>query len=144
MKSQPVNLLVELKKICLFFVFSFAVFFVIFNLVSFFNFVAKQLGRLTFEASLPTPETKTLSPAAEIFTAKENSLEIPALNLEAPLLWGSSEIVSELTQDLRKGTVIYPTSRQPGQAGQLLVLGHSAPPGWPKIRYEWIFLKSTN
>ena len=27
----------------------------------------------------------------------------------------------------------------PGQTGQIVILGHSAPPGWPKIKHDWVF-----
>jgi len=29
----------------------------------------------------------------------------------------------------------------PGQDGQTIILGHSAPPGWPNIKYDWVFTK---
>jgi len=27
----------------------------------------------------------------------------------------------------------------PGSVGQTIILGHSAPSGWPKIKYDWVF-----
>ena len=27
----------------------------------------------------------------------------------------------------------------PGENGQIVVLGHSAPPGWPHIKHDWVF-----
>ena len=35
--------------------------------------------------------------------------------------------------------VHYPGSTLPGIKGQTIILGHSAPLGWPKIRYDWVF-----
>jgi len=29
----------------------------------------------------------------------------------------------------------------PDQKGQAMFLGHSAPSGWPKINYDWVFTK---
>jgi len=35
--------------------------------------------------------------------------------------------------------VLFPGSALPGQKGQTIIEGHSAPPGWPKIKYDWVF-----
>jgi len=72
---------------------------------------------------------------------KENSLEITKLGLEAPLVFAVSTEIKAITQDLKNGVVVYPESSLPGQSGELIVLGHSSPPGWPKIRYDWVFSK---
>ncbi len=37
--------------------------------------------------------------------------------------------------------VLYPGSAPFGGSGQTVILGHSAPAGWPKIKYEWVFSK---
>jgi len=72
---------------------------------------------------------------------KENSLEIQKLGLEVPLVFAKSIEIKDMKQDLKSGAVVYPGSNLPGQEGKLIVLGHSAPPGWPKIRYDWVFSK---
>ena len=40
---------------------------------------------------------------------------------------------------LNIGVVLFPDSVLPGESGQTIILGHSAPVGWPKIKYDWIF-----
>jgi sortase A len=69
---------------------------------------------------------------------KNNSLEIPKINVSAPLLFagGQEKNISKL---LEKGVVHYQNSALPGETGQTIILGHSAPLGWPKIKYDWIF-----
>jgi len=42
-------------------------------------------------------------------------------------------------KDLDAGVVFYPGSVYPGQTGQMIILGHSAPPGWPTIKHDWVF-----
>ncbi len=42
-------------------------------------------------------------------------------------------------KDLDAGVVYYPGSVYPGQQGQIVILGHSAPVGWPKIKHDWVF-----
>lgn len=65
---------------------------------------------------------------------------IPEINITTPLvtpLPGTDAI--KLKQMLDDGAVIYPDSSPFGAAGQTIVLGHSAPPGWPEIKHDTIF-----
>ncbi len=73
------------------------------------------------------------------YSDKENSIEIPSLNLVTPLVIGESTDIPTLEKNLDQGAVYYPGSVLPGQVGQILVLGHSAPPGWPHIKHDWVF-----
>ncbi|MFA6376851.1 MAG: sortase, partial [Candidatus Paceibacterota bacterium] len=45
----------------------------------------------------------------------------------------------KLKKLLDSGAVIYPTSAGLGIAGQTILLGHSAPAGWPEIKHDTIF-----
>jgi len=45
----------------------------------------------------------------------------------------------DITAGLKDGVVHYSQSALPGENGQTVILGHSAPSGWPKINYDWIF-----
>ena len=66
-------------------------------------------------------------------------MEIPKISISVPIVFSNSTDKAALKKDLDKGVVYYPGSVYPGQAGQIVVLGHSAPPGWPKIKYDWVF-----
>ncbi len=72
-------------------------------------------------------------------TDRENSLEIPSLGMITPLVAGQSTDIATLTKELNSGVVYYPGSVAPGTTGQMVVLGHSAPPNWPHIKYDWVF-----
>lgn len=72
-------------------------------------------------------------------TTKTTSLSIPKINIASPLLFGESTSEQDIRQLLTKGVVAYPGSSLPGEKGLMIILGHSAPPGWPKIRYDWVF-----
>jgi len=37
--------------------------------------------------------------------------------------------------------VHFPDSVLPGEIGQTIILGHSAPPSWPNIKYYWVFVR---
>jgi len=77
--------------------------------------------------------------AKTTYTSKQNTLEIPAISIEAPIVFAQSSVKADITEDLNSGVVYYPGSVYPGQIGQIVILGHSAPAGWPKTKYEWVF-----
>ena len=70
---------------------------------------------------------------------KSNSLEIPSINLVTSLVIGESTNLAILAKNLDQGAVYYPGSVSPGQNGQSIILGHSAPPNWPHIKHDWVF-----
>ncbi len=70
---------------------------------------------------------------------KENSVEIPKIEISAPLVFSQSAEQTDMQQALNTGVVLFPDSVVPGESGQTIILGHSAPVGWPKIKYDWVF-----
>ena len=142
---QKINLLSQSKKLFWVFIIVFLLSFSVLNLFSFFNFVGKKVGDF-----ISAPERQELIRLAEteivgsatpnfIFTEKENSLEINEFGITAPLVFSESKEIPVLTKALERGVAVYPGSATPGHSGQIIVLGHSAPAGWPKIKYEWVF-----
>jgi LPXTG-site transpeptidase (sortase) family protein len=69
---------------------------------------------------------------------KQASIEISKIKISAPLIVDSRS-EKEVVAALDRGAVLWPDSVFPGQKGEVVILGHSAPPGWPKIKYDWIF-----
>ena len=73
------------------------------------------------------------------YTEKGDSIEIPKIGISAPLIFVSNSSNGYLHDKLDSGVVHYPGSSMPGEQGQTIVLGHSAPENWPKIKYDWVF-----
>lgn len=73
------------------------------------------------------------------YTDKQNTLEVPKISLSVPIIFSESSDKDAITKDLDYGVVYYPGSVYPGQIGQIVILGHSAPLGWPKIKHQWVF-----
>lgn len=73
------------------------------------------------------------------YSEKENILEIPSIGISVPVVFPKSQDISVIVKELDKGAVYYPGSVLPGEEGQIVVLGHSAPEGWPKIKHDWVF-----
>jgi LPXTG-site transpeptidase (sortase) family protein len=78
-------------------------------------------------------------PAKPQYTERRNSIKIPKIGISAPLIFVSNSNNQYLHDKLDSGVVHYPGSAKPGENGETIVLGHSAPPNWPKIKYDWVF-----
>ncbi len=82
------------------------------------------------------------SEVAGIHSDSENKhqyeLHIPILTLRAPIIVMHSTDPEDYKEVLKKGVALFP-SALPGEKGRTIILGHSAPPGWPKINYDHIF-----
>lgn len=72
------------------------------------------------------------------YSQKENSLEIPKVGVTAPLIIIENSN-NNLDKELDRGVVFFPESVLPGEIGQTIILGHSAPSNWPKVNYEGVF-----
>ena len=72
-------------------------------------------------------------------TNPKSQISIPKINVTAPLLFAENSNEQYLQKLLKQGVVAYPGSVLPGKEGISIMLGHSAPSGWPKINYDWVF-----
>ncbi len=146
------------------YIFLFILLFIIINWdnVSWmFNY--REVGGLVYDFFAPYPDSPLLVSASEIklppninaqnaavntakypYSSNSNSLEIPTINLSTALVIGENTDIPTLERDLDKGVVYYPGSVLPGQNGQIVVLGHSAPPNWPHIKHDWVFTDINN
>ncbi|MCX6760230.1 MAG: class E sortase [Candidatus Nealsonbacteria bacterium] len=84
-----------------------------------------------FENEEPASQNETIYNIA-------NSIEIEKIGISAPLIIPDGTD-STLKEELSQGVVYYPGSVLPGEKGETIILGHSAPSGWPKIKYDWVF-----
>lgn len=73
------------------------------------------------------------------YSAKENILEIPNISIETKIVFPQTKDVNVLYKYLDSGVIYYPDSVKPTEIGQITILGHSAPPGWPKIKNDTVF-----
>ncbi|OGZ64596.1 MAG: hypothetical protein A3A98_03510 [Candidatus Staskawiczbacteria bacterium RIFCSPLOWO2_01_FULL_40_39] len=102
------------------------------------------LANASNEPTLPSVNPKTEIKNFYAYSDKQNSLEIPSIGIATPLVIGTSTDQGILGKDLNNGAVYYPGSVTPGEKGQGVILGHSAPPNWPRIKYDWIFTNINN
>ncbi len=73
------------------------------------------------------------------YTDKDKILEIPSIGLETEIVFPKTKDINDLYKYLDSGVIYYPDSALPNQVGEITILGHSAPPGWPKIKHDTVF-----
>lgn len=127
----------EVKKLWKFFVLFFLIFLIFINwdkIFLFFNYkVISHNVSLFFERQEQAAE-KTIEENAE----KKFILEISKAGILAPIVF-SKEGENDPQKLLQKGVFFYPNSVLPGEKGIIIILGHSAPAGWPDINYDNVF-----
>ena len=80
-------------------------------------------------AKLPEAEKPTLSASASLAQAapeKPTRIEIPTIGMEVEVLNPASTNVAVLDKALLDGAVRYPTSSNLGEAGNVIIFGHSS------------------
>lgn len=78
------------------------------------------------------------SDGTPFFADQKNSIDIPKINVFAPLVFAETQSQRVYQSALQNGVLHYPQSALPGK-GTSIILGHSAPPNWPKLNYDWVF-----
>lgn len=106
-----------------------------------FNF--RALKRVSQEA-ITSSTTPVVNQPSYQYVADENQIEIPILDLKAPIVSSETKDPDFIHQILDQGVVLYPGSSLPGEKGMVVILGHSAPSGWPDINYDRVFSKIIN
>ena len=129
------------------FIFILSLIIINWNTISWaFNY--KELGGLVSDFFNPYPDTASAlidlnSTTGKItlrdYSGQNYSLQIPSIAVSVPVIIATTTNKSALADDLDKGAVYYPGSVLPGQDGQVVILGHSAPPNWPRVKHDYIF-----
>ncbi|MBL7156463.1 MAG: sortase [Candidatus Pacebacteria bacterium] len=108
-------------------------FLIVFAFINIINFLSKPRS---IDLDIAEPENIE---SKCVFTEKPDSILIPKINIEAPIVFTNETEAKDLEKALNQGVLFYPLSDLPNEKGQVVLLGHSAPVGWPKIRYDWVF-----
>lgn len=66
-------------------------------------------------------------------------LSIPSIGVEAPIVFEPSFEEPKVQVALRDGVVHYGDTPNPGQAGNMVILGHSSGQPWAKGNYKFVF-----
>lgn len=71
-------------------------------------------------------------------------LDIPTLNIGAPIVFEPTTSEKRIYSALEKGVVHYAETPKPGQPGTSIIIGHSSVYPWYKGNYGYIFSKLSN
>jgi len=141
----------EVKKLRKYFIFLLLLTLIIFNwnevswifnyraVSGFFSEIFKSDDK-GIKIAHPSNDTKEAEEEHEYYD-KEDSVEIPKIGIDVPLVFIDSLEIKEIEKGLDLGVVHFADSVLPGQDGQTIILGHSAPPTWPKMKYYWVFIR---
>jgi sortase (surface protein transpeptidase) len=66
-------------------------------------------------------------------------LTVPSINVEAPIIFESSFEEWKVQLALRSGVVHYGTTANPGDNGNVVILGHSSGQPWAPGNYKFVF-----
>ena len=139
----------ELKILIKYFLVLFLIFYLIFNWSKFswlFNYKALSLSFYNFLFKEKPKNEKTqqiivknLEQTPTFSSPKESRLEIPALEISAPIFLLESTDDKKIEESLNRGLVMFSDYYLPGQRGATIILGHSAMHDWPKSNPAWVF-----
>jgi LPXTG-site transpeptidase (sortase) family protein len=111
-----------------FLVLSSCVFFVLVLVLGKLDFLPNPIALVA-----PTPKVvmnkqvvATSTPTQVITSEFPVKIEIPAINLTTPITNPTTTVIAALDQELKKGAVRYPTSAKLGEAGNMVLFGHSS------------------
>jgi LPXTG-site transpeptidase (sortase) family protein len=95
----------------------------------------RVIGRISEEVFIPSEKEEF----GENALGQENHLVISTLDIEVPLRTPETSDDALLISELDLGVVHYPNSAKPGEQGKAVILGHSAPEGYPDIKFDRVF-----
>lgn len=93
-----------------------------------------ELGYLTAK-----PETAVVEPAAPQVPPNP-VINIPKINVSAPLVFAKSNIEADFQKDLESGVVHYANTAMPGEPGNSVLFGHSSNDWWEPGNYKFVFV----
>ncbi len=119
------------------------IFLVIFNwgyITWFFSYhtIGENLGNLSINTGDFFSIATTTKPVV-VDPTKPAYISIAKIGVNAPISFTKSNSQKVFTGLLEIGVLHYPISVLPGEIGTAIILGHSSPLNWPKIKYDSVF-----
>lgn len=71
-------------------------------------------------------------------------IAIKKISVVVPMVWSKSEEENAMLSDLKNGVIHYPKTASPGQAGNMVISGHSSNYVWAAGNYNYIFKDLNN
>ncbi len=132
------NFFKEGSNFLLIFLIVFIAVFTIFNGKAFYQQIKYSLGMNIEKNEDFLKKLLTREIQEELYDVPD-SIIIPDINVNAPIVFPETTDEKKLLQELGKGVVFYPDSVLPGQNGNTIILGHSSAYPWDKGKYGSVF-----
>lgn len=88
---------------------------------------------------LQDPNSNSVVIAAEKPDPNSSELQIPAINVDAPVQYEPSTVEWKIQLALRNGPDHYGATALPGQASNSVIIGHSSGQPWAPGKYKFVF-----
>jgi LPXTG-site transpeptidase (sortase) family protein len=86
------------------------------------------------------PQTPVTAVAPAEVIPPENTISIPKINVQAPVLYEPSTTEATIQKALESGVVHYGNTAVPGQNGNVAIFGHSSNDWWEPGNYKFVFV----
>ncbi|MDB5178731.1 MAG: putative sortase [Patescibacteria group bacterium] len=100
--------------------------------------VLSQLGYSL--GSKPAPAANIPPIAASEVVPAANTLSIPKINIQAPVIYEPSVKEADVQRALQSGVVHYGNTAAPGQTGNVALFGHSSNDWWEPGNFKFVFV----
>ncbi len=87
----------------------------------------------------PVPVTSLIPEKTVIKTSGNATLTISKIGVSVPIVFGVSDNIKNIYDNLSRGVVHYSPSPKPGEKGASIILGHSSDYPWKKNAYGSVF-----
>ncbi len=87
----------------------------------------------------PAPVTSPIPEKTVIKTSDSAILTVSKIGVSAPIVFGVSDNIKNIYDNLSRGVVHYSPSPKPGEKGASIILGHSSDYPWKKNAYGSVF-----
>ncbi len=86
------------------------------------------------------PSDGVIEAAGSIAVPAENTLSIPKLNLHVPVVYGAGSDGNSFEKALEHGVAHYEGTARPGEAGNVVIFGHSSNDWWEPGDFKFVFV----
>jgi sortase A len=97
------------------------------------------LSQLGYSLGNKNAQTTSTNNAGTLVPA-DNTISIPKINVNAPVVYQPSMVEADIQRSLQDGVVHYGSTALPGQAGNVAIFGHSSNDWWEPGNYKFVFV----
>jgi LPXTG-site transpeptidase (sortase) family protein len=100
------------------------------------------ISQLSYASAKPSPNPPgvTIVSHDDLAIPSEATLNIPKLNIHAPVIYGSANDDTSFQKSLEHGVVHYSGTALPGEVGNVVIFGHSSNDWWEPGDYKFVFV----